>query len=107
MTELVSLHRAVKPSLLAAHDRLRLPLRQRPTPSEPLIISASELRDFLRCRVKWWWRHQARLIPAGGAVPLEFGGLGHAILERWYMEKPKHRTVARMSEAIRFATKNV
>ena len=109
MAELVSLHRAKKPSLLASHDRRIGSGRAGwgPTPENPLIISASELRDFLRCRVRWWWRHQCRLIPAGGAAPLEFGGLGHAILERWYMERPKKRDVKRMEEAIRFATKNV
>ena len=73
MAELVSLHRAKKPSLLASHDRRIGSGRAGwgPTPENPLIISASELRDFLRCRVRWWWRHQCRLIPAGGAAPLE------------------------------------
>jgi hypothetical protein len=56
----------------------------KPTPEHPLIISASELRDFLRCRVKWWWRHICRLEPAKDVEAMAEGFLGHQVLERWY-----------------------
>lgn len=100
MTEprLVSLHRATgKVDLLATRSRITRPLH-RPTREQPLIISASELRDFLRCRVKWWWRHQARLEPRRGGEALALGSLVHNVLEQYYHLVPGDRTVKRMEK---------
>jgi hypothetical protein len=90
MTEhLVSIHRASKASRLAAQDASAL---ISPTPEHPLIISASELRDFMRCRVRWHWRYQCQLVPVGGKEALSMGTLVHDILETWYKLAPKKRT---------------
>lgn len=88
-----SIHRAVKPSLIAQSDRLKL---RTPTKANPLIVSVSELRDFMRCRVRWHWRHQARLEPTGGSVNLSVGSLTHLILETWYKRSEKNRTTKSM-----------
>lgn len=63
-----------------------------------MIISASEIRDFLRCRVRWYWRHQVRIVPQQKPVALAFGGLGHDILGKWYALDDKQRTVKRMKK---------
>lgn len=90
MSELVSLHRrGAGMNLLASSPRNgKLPT---PTKEKPIIISASELRDFLRCRVRWNWRHQERLTPVGGAPALDMGTLVHEILESWYKLDPSGR----------------
>ena len=56
MSELVSIHRGTPGALRSAS--IGAGTFARPTPERPLIISASELRDFLRCRVRWHWRHR-------------------------------------------------
>jgi hypothetical protein len=89
-----SLHRLAKPSLLASQPR-RVDIEP-PTKANPLIISASELRDWLRCRVMHHWRHQVKLSPKGGVPNLAIGSLVHNILETWYGLPPKRRTVKRM-----------
>ncbi len=79
--QLVSIHRRRPASLLAAQDRSEQP---NPTRKTPLVTSASELRDFLRCRVKHHWRHQCRLEPIEKPNALAIGILVHEILEEWY-----------------------
>jgi hypothetical protein len=91
---LVSLHRRPKASLLASEARAEKP--RRPTPEQPLIISASELRDFLSCRVKHHWRYQCNLAPKAGAPALAVGSLSHQILEAWYSLPHGKRTVKAM-----------
>lgn len=93
-----SIHRLQKPPM-TGQDRLK---GKKPTRENPLIISASELRDFLRCRVKHNWRHHQRLIPKSGAPALAMGGLIHEILETWNGLPPDRRTRKAME---RIATK--
>lgn len=81
---LVSIHRSIPAPLLGGRDRVVLKNKWRPTAQHPLIVSASELRDFLRCRVKHNWRHRLQLIPKAGAPALAMGLLVHQILEEWY-----------------------
>lgn len=95
MSELVSIHRLTKPSLLAAGDAAVE--RVVPTRKRPIVISASELRDWLRCRVKHHWRHQCRLVPKKGIENLGIGILVHEILEQWYGQPWKERSVKRMA----------
>lgn len=91
MTEhLVSIHRASKASPLAAQDAPTKIIK--PTPESPLVISASELRDFMRCRVRWHWRYQCQLVPVGGKEALSMGTLVHDITEQWYKLPPKKRS---------------
>lgn len=87
----------------ASHDRgvgCGIP---KPTPENPMIISASELRDFLRCRVRWWWRYQAKLQPKGGKAALDMGTLVHEITEAWYSLSPGLRTTKAMMKIARRA----
>jgi len=81
-----------RPHLIASRGRLLKP--RIPTPENPLIISASELRDFLRCRVKWHWRYQARIEPKTKSSNLKIGTLTHHILDKWYQRS--NRTVKAM-----------
>jgi CRISPR/Cas system-associated exonuclease Cas4 (RecB family) len=90
--------------LPASHARATM---VRPTPEHPLIVSASELRDFLRCRVKWWWRHQARIEQVTGAPALAFGSVIHEILEEWYKVPPKLRgNIKRMEKLAQAITRS-
>jgi hypothetical protein len=90
-----SVHRLAKASLLASQARRTV---EPPTKANPIIISASELRDWLRCRVLHHWRHQAKLAPAGGVPNLAIGSLVHNILEGWYRLEPKRRSVVAMKK---------
>lgn len=95
MRNLVSLHRYRPRHLLASRDRDEKP--PKPTRAKPLIISASELRAWLRCRVQHHWRYQERLIPREGKEALGIGIVGHEILERWYGLPVAKRTVKAMT----------
>lgn len=53
------------------------------------MISVSEIRDFLRCRYKWWLRSQLRLEPLVRPVPFAFGTVMHNGWERWYGRWPR------------------
>jgi hypothetical protein len=98
MTEqIVSIHRR-SGDVLAASARLKKP--PKPTREYPLIISASELRDFLRCRVKWHWRYQERLVPLGEPEALAIGSLVHEILEHWYLLPPAKRGPKSMNRIV-------
>lgn len=100
-SELVSIHKTISGRnlrLFEGRDRVKL---RRPTPEEPMIISMSELRDFLRCRVKWAGRHLIRLEPIERPVNLAIGTVGHVILERYYGLKPEKRTVKAMTRIAR------
>lgn len=94
---MTSVHRTPT-KLIASQDRLKQP--PRPTSAKPLIISASELRDFLRCRVRHAWRYQLRLVPAAGSINLETGALVHQLLEHWYAQPLAKRTVPRMAKLV-------
>jgi hypothetical protein len=101
-----SIHRIPNPSLLAAQDALITAAIPNPTPENPLIISASELRDWRRCRVKHHWRHQCRLEKVGGAVALDTGTLVHNIIEEWYRIPWTERTVKFMTRIAKKATRD-
>lgn len=93
MTErLVSIHRRTDAHPLATHAGEMIA----PSPDNPLIISASELRDFMRCRLKWWWRHQVRIEPKRRSSNLAIGTVVHQIMERFYRLDPSKRTRKRM-----------
>lgn len=96
-----SIHRPTKPKrshrVAARARRTKAP---RPTPERPLIVSASELKDFLRCRVRWNWRHQLRVVPKKKSVNLALGSLVHSILEGWYGLPTKRRTQKGMERVV-------
>lgn len=92
--KLVSIHRPTDLTGYYGASKGRLPFdpKRQPTRERPLIISASELATFLRCRVKWNWRHQVRLEPKKPAEALSMGTLVHEVLEAWYGLTPTLRT---------------
>lgn len=90
----LSIHRRAKPGLLASSARLPHP--PRPTPDHPLIISASELMSFLRCRVQHHWRYQVGLVHPSKNKPQSIGTLGHIILDQWYQVPHAKRTTKAM-----------
>jgi len=67
-----------------------------PTKKNPIIVSASELSSFLRCRVQHHWRYQVGLGMAVTPERLAVGTLGHAVLEQFYALPRSKRTVKRM-----------
>jgi hypothetical protein len=95
-----SIHRVAAGTLLTL-QRGRAKKTAAPTAEAPLIVSVSELRDFMDCRVKWWMRHQARLEPVEGSVNLAIGSLTHTILEAWYGVPFAKRTAKRMEKIAR------
>lgn len=85
-----SMHKVAKPSLLASSERrVGIP---RPTAKNPLIVSASELGNFLRCRVRHHWGDQMKLVPIQYSSPRGIGTLGHQILAAFYALPHEQRT---------------
>jgi hypothetical protein len=78
----LSIHRGLESPIIGSAQRHDNP--PTPTAERPIIISASELRDFLRCRVMWNWRHQARLETVERNDNLAIGTVVHAGKEAWY-----------------------
>jgi hypothetical protein len=89
-----SVHKWADPPLAGASDRRASIVK--PTAENPMIISASELRDFMRCRVMWNWRHQARIEPVTRSENLAIGTVVHAGKEAWYKLPFPKRTVKAM-----------
>lgn len=89
-----SVHKLTKPSLTASSDRRAN--GPRPTPENPLILSTSEISDFLRCRVKHHWGYQCKLEPVTSRIPLVMGSKGHMILDQWYTLPYEKRTPLRI-----------
>lgn len=103
--KLVSIHRPMKitDALLMASSPRKIKF-DRPTPECPLLISASELRDFLRCRVMHHWRHQMRLETIEGKTNLALGTMVAQGQEFWYKLPPAKRTVKAMEYIARRLT---
>lgn len=102
---LVSIHRARKTSVLASSGRWdKAPI---PTAKAPLIISASELGAFLRCRVKHdlGYRHQLEPKTVDPERGLGMGILGHDIVDQWYQVPWVERTVQKMERIAKRLTK--
>lgn len=102
----ISIHRQnvdMKLALLGAAPRRKEPLR--PTPERPMYVSASEIGDFIRCRVLHNWRTYAQLQPNARSEALAVGTLGHDVLERWYKLPKSRRTIKAMQQVARVACK--
>jgi PD-(D/E)XK nuclease superfamily len=92
-----SLHRIAKPSLLATSARRTGTVR--PTKEKPLILSASELSSFLRCRVQHHWSYQCRLTLPSKNLAQSIGTLGHIVLDNWY-QLPVHQRTPRSMKRV-------
>jgi hypothetical protein len=94
-----SLHRKALADPLASQDAgytRKFLAHEGPTPKRPLIVSATEVAEFLRCRVKHHWSSQLRLTTVVPNVPMSMGRVGHETLEAWYKLPVKRRTVKTM-----------
>lgn len=67
----------------------------KPTRENPIIISASELKSFLRCRVQWQWRYQDQLESAIRKPQLALGTVVHEVIDQFY-----HLPVARRTPKV-------
>jgi hypothetical protein len=89
-----SIHRTTLDGPLQGAKRMRLPFK--PTPEHPLIISASEIGSFLRCRLQWSWSYRVGLQAKVFGPPRDIGLIVHIGKETWYTLPHKKRTVDRM-----------
>lgn len=96
-----SMHKNIEsPSLLASMPRRAFVA---PTPENPLIVSASELSNFLRCRVRHYWETHCKLEPIAVRPPLIIGRVGHQVLQGFYDFDYADRTelrIQRIAKAI-------
>jgi len=69
---------------------------------QPKRISQSDLRDFQRCRRRYWLRHVRRLAPklSGPAGPLQSGTRVHEALQAYYTPGSKIDPVSALENAI-------
>lgn len=93
-----SIHRQTLDGPLRGSARMKIPFK--PTPANPLILSTSELGDFLRCRLRWNWRYRVGLRRRTVGMEQGVGLLVHQAREVWYREAPKDRTIKRMEKII-------
>lgn len=98
-----SIHRTVLDGPLQGSQRMKLPFK--PTPKNPMIVSASEIGSFLRCRLQWNWRHRVGLESTKMAAPRAIGILFHDGKDHWYREPSKKRTPELMDRIARSVIK--
>jgi hypothetical protein len=79
----------------------------RPTPERPMIISASEVGQFLRCRLQWNWDKRVGLRSKKVGAPRVNGILVHAAKEEFYQLERRERTPAAMQESLKAAAKKI
>lgn len=100
-----SIHRTLLNGPLQASARMEIPFR--PTPEQPMIVSASEISAFLRCRLQWNWKYRVGLQTNAMGAPRAVGIYVSDAKELWYKQPRAQRTpktMARMAQkAIRAA----
>lgn len=77
-----SIHRTELNGPLQGARRMKIPFM--PTPDYPLIISASEIGSFLRCRLQWNWRYRVGIGPKAMGPERGIGIYVHAGKEGFY-----------------------
>lgn len=100
-----SIHRTELDGPLQGAPRMKEPFV--PSPEEPLIISISEIGQFLRCRLQWNWDKRVGLRSRKVAAPRVNGILVHSAKEEFYKLPRKKRTADRMEKVARQAFKGV
>jgi hypothetical protein len=100
-----SIHRTEMDGPLQGADRMDTPFK--PTPKNPLIISTSELGQFLRCRLQWNWDKRVGLQSNKISMPRVNGILVHAAKEELYQLERPERTPQAMRQAAKTAFKKV
>ena len=77
----------------------------RATPVNPFFVSASRLKDWMRCRLRYHWRHNLKLEPNEKSEALAVGWLVHKIIETWYAKPQDKRTIGMMERVSKRLTK--
>lgn len=78
-----------------------------PTKDRPLFVSATKLSDWLRCRLKYHWRHTLRLEPSVKPPAFAMGSLGHKVLDEYYQLPSKKRMIIAMERIVKKMLKKV
>src|SRR5262245_6992181 len=96
-----SIHRTEMDGPLQGAPRMKDPFV--PTKKEPLIISSTEIAQFLRCRLQWNWDRRVGLRSRKVAMPRVNGILVHVGKEDFYQLPRSKRTPQRMLKVARRA----
>ncbi len=78
-----------------------------PTPETPLIISVSEIAQFLRCRLQWNWEKRVGLRSTKVSMPRVNGILVHTAKEVFHTLPKEERTRKGMNLAAKTAYRTV
>lgn len=100
-----SIHRTELDGPLQGAPRMEEPFE--PTPKHPLIISTSEISQFLRCRLQWNWDKRVGLKSKKVSMPRVNGILVHAVKEEFYQLQRAERTPEAMAASLKIAAKKV
>lgn len=100
-----SIHRTELTGPLQGAPRMKEPFV--PTPEHPLIISTSEIAQFLRCRLQWNWDKRVGLRSTKVSMPRVNGILVHSAKEIFYKHSRAERTTDTMIASAKEAYKTV
>jgi hypothetical protein len=100
-----SIHRTELNGPLQGAPRMKEPFE--PTPDNPLIISTSEIAQFLRCRLQWNWDKRVGLRSKKVSAPRVNGIVVHATKEEFYKLERAERTPDAMKLAMKRAVKGI
>jgi hypothetical protein len=100
-----SIHRTELDGPLQGAPRMTKPFV--PTPDEPLIISISEINQFLRCRLQWNWDKRVGLRSTKVSMPRVNGIIVHAAKEQFFTLPRDERSAAAMVKSAKHAFKHV
>lgn len=100
-----SIHRTELDGPLMGAPRRKKPFE--PTPDEPLIVSASEIGQFERCRLQWNWEKRVGLRSTKVSPPRVNGIMVHAGKEEFYALPRKKRTTDAMERSAKRAFKKI
>ncbi len=100
-----SIHRTELDGPLQGAPRMKAPFK--PTPENPMIVSASELNQFLRCRLQWNWEKRVGLRSTKVSMPRVNGIVVHETKEILYKLERHERTPEAMEKALRSAIKGI
>lgn len=94
-----SMHRTTLDGPMQGAKRRKVPIK--PTAEKPMIISASELGSFLRCRLQWNWGYRVGIQSRKFSQPQAIGIIVHDGRDHWYRERKRTvKGMARIADRI-------
>lgn len=100
-----SIHRTSLDGPLQGAPRMKAPFE--PTPDEPLILSTSEIAQFLRCRLQWNWDKRVGLRSKKVSKERVNGIIAHAAKEEFYKLERRERTPEAMATAVKSVAQKI